>query len=116
MCSVCLIISAIVILVLGFLTYRIRSYYRWSLTTVQEKSAGLIHFYRSRIGGVFRGEEMGRISIECLAHYILMHCIVPLLYFGFFLRTDINFLGIVIGVAFSLQLLKQVYPGPQVPA
>lgn len=111
MCSICLILSALVLCVLGFLTYRIRTYYRWSLTSVQEKSAGIIQFYRNRIAGIFRGADLGRISVECLIHYVLLHLIVPLIFFGFFLRTDVNFLGVVLGIISSVQLLKQVFPG-----
>ena len=50
MCSLCLIISAVVVMLLGYLSYQIQTQYRWSLTSVQEKSAGVIHFYRTHIG------------------------------------------------------------------
>jgi hypothetical protein len=115
MCNICLIISGFVILALGYLTYQIRNRYRWSLTSVQEKSAGLIHFYRSSIVGLFRERSFDRTSVECLLHYVLLHTIVPLLFFGFFLRSDINFLGVVAGIVTSLQLMKHIYPGEPAP-
>mgnify|MGYP004176509193 CR=1 FL=1 len=111
MCSLCLIISAVVVMLLGYLSYQIQTQYRWSLTSVQEKSAGVIHFYRTHIGRMFREGDFGRISLQCSIHYYLLNIVVPLLFFGFFLRSDINFLGVVAGVVTSLQLMKHVYPG-----
>ncbi|MEQ8351204.1 MAG: hypothetical protein RH862_06955 [Leptospiraceae bacterium] len=111
MCSLCLIISAVVVSLLAFLSYQIQTHYRWSLTSVQEKSAGLIHFYRSHIHRVFRDGDLSRIPLECTIHYFLMHLLVPLIFFGFFLRSDINFLGVAAGILTSLQLLKHIYPG-----
>ena len=111
MCNLCLIISAVVLSLLAYLSYQIRTHYRWSLTSVQEKSAGLIHFYRIHINRVFKEGDLGRIPLECSIHYALMHLVVPLVFFGFFLRSDINFLGVVAGIVTSLQLLKHIYPG-----
>ena len=78
MSIICLILSGLILLSLGYLTYYIRSQYRWSLTSVQEKSAGIIHFYRTQIGRVVRERDFAGPGIQCLIHYGLLHLVVLL--------------------------------------
>lgn len=105
-----LIIGVILMIALVYLTFRIRKEYRLALTTVEEKSAGILFFYHSRVHEVVRG-QFAKLSVECFLHYLSLHAVVPLIGFGFFLRTDANFIVLILSVIFSAQLIQKVYPG-----
>jgi len=93
-----------------FLSYKLKDLYSASLTSVKEKSEGFLFFYRSRIDDFFRGTFNFENSIVS-AHYLSVN-LFPL-FFGlsFFLRSDYNFLVVVISLIWTMQLYQRVYPG-----
>jgi hypothetical protein len=40
-----------------------------------------------------------------------LHLLVPLVGLAFFLRSDVNFLVVIIAMVVSMQLYQRVYPG-----
>lgn len=105
-----LVVGIIDLLVVAGLYWIIRAQYQESLTSVEEKSAGPLHFYRARVAGVLAGQA-DKENLIAFFHYIAMHLLVPLLGLGLFLRSDWNFLALVLGLIVSYQLLHRVYPG-----
>ncbi len=65
--------------------------------------------YRGCISSLW--ERGGRRGVLCFLHYLGLHLFVPLLGLGFFLRSDINFLVVILSMVLSLQILQRVYPG-----
>ncbi len=112
MSSPLLIIASLNLALLAGLSLQIRSRYRSSLTSVEEKSAGILFFYRNLLFSVFRG-NLAFPGIQCLLHYFSLHLLVPLLGLGVFLRTDANFLVVVLAMIASMQLYQRVFPGPR---
>lgn len=109
--SLSLLIAALIdVTVAVFLATRIRTRYRSSLTSVQEKSAGALFYYRNIIRAFFRG-DMSLPVLEGVLHYMSLHLLVPLVGLGLFLRTDVNFLVVIIAMVVSMQLYQRVYPG-----
>lgn len=105
-----LVAGVLDLLVVVGLYWMIRLQYQDSLTSVEEKSAGPLHYYRARLAGFFSG-NFGKANILVLFHYIGMHLLVPVLGLGLFLGTDWNFVALVLGLVASYQLLHRVYPG-----
>jgi hypothetical protein len=111
--SIPLIVAAtLVLVILVGLSVLIRRRYQDSLTSVAEKSAGLPFYYRSLVSSVF-GADAGLAQWTALAHYVALHMVVPLLGLGFFLRTDGNFLVVIVSLLWSLQLVQRLFPGPR---
>lgn len=110
--SVPLLIAAFLNLSVMFgMSLQIRTRYRSSLTSVEEKSAGMLYFYRNALFALFRG-NLSPAGLQALAHYLSLHLLVPLLGLGFLLRSDGNFVVIVLAMFASMQLYQRVFPGP----
>ena len=91
----------------------IRKRYRLALTTVTEKRAGPLHYYRIALSGVGQ-KSSGRDGLLCAVHYGSLHALVPLLGLGLYLRSDANFLVVILGGFVSLKLVQKVFPGTRV--
>ena len=100
---------ALLILVAG-LSFYLERRYRTSLTSVEEKSAGWCFYYRGLISGLFSG-DVGRDSLLALLHYVACHLLTPVAGLGIALRTDGNFLVVILSVLISMQLVQRLYPG-----
>ena len=112
--SVPLLIGAAVdLLILLVLTVLVRNGFRNSLSSIEEKSAGFWFYYRSGVHQFLRGETR---FLPTFLHYVALHLVVPLWGLALFWRTDINFLAIIAGLLWSLQLLQRLYPGPGLAA
>ncbi len=110
--SLTLIIAGILdIIVLVVLSWTIRKRYTASLTSVEEKSAGILFFYRSAIMRTI-SSGFAPDSLESLGHYIAVHLFLPILGLGIFLKTDANFLIVVLSLIWSMQLFQRAVPGP----
>lgn len=97
-------ISIIVILLLVFLTFQIRSIHR-----KENSSTPLLDFYSEQLHLFFTGKIVIKGGI-CFVHYVLLHLVVPLVGLGFLLRTDLNFLAIFAAIFTSMQIVQRVYP------
>jgi len=65
--------------------------------------------YRSELSLFFSG-KFHKNGMIFVFHYLLLHLIVPLSGFGFFLRSDLNFLVFIGSVYWSMQLVQKLYP------
>ena len=110
MSPILLVLGIVNALAVAVLSFRIRNKYVHSLTSVDEKSAGIIYFYRATIGRIF-ARPVAIDAAECALHYILLHTLWPLLGLGLFLKTDGNFLVIILSLIWTMQLIQRVYPG-----
>ena len=96
--------------VIAVLFLWIRSQYRLALTSVEEKHAGMLFYYRYYLSALFRGQPT-REGIACLILYIALHLFVPLAGFGLFLKSDANFLVMLASLLWSYELVQRVFPG-----
>ena len=109
--SISLLTAALIdVALVAFLTTRIRTRYRSSLTSVEEKSAGALFYYRNVLFSFFQG-NMSSPVLESVVHYMSLHLLVPLVGLGFFLRSDGNFLVVICAMIASMQLYQRVFPG-----
>ena len=104
---ICALADTVIILVLA---YQIRVRYQSALTSVEEKSAGKLFFYRNSIQTLFRGQSTPE-GVYCLLQYAALHLLVPLFGFGLYLRTDGNFLVVIASLFWSMQLFQRLFPG-----
>ncbi len=93
-----------------YLSVVIRQAYVHSLTSVEEKSAGIIHFYRARLRVLLSGAP-DRMSILCGLHYLTVHLIPLVAGLSFYLKTDANFLVVILSIVWNMQLFQRVFPG-----
>ena len=100
----------LLILIVALSVYLERGF-RVSLTSVEEKSAGLLFYYRSLLNGVL-GPDTGLANWLAALHYVALHLLIPVLGLGLFLRTDGNFFVLIVALIWSIQLLQRLYPGP----
>ena len=91
----------------------IRRRYSLALTSVDEKRAGLLHYYRIALSGLVHKTSAPDGGL-CALHYLSVHLLVPLLGLGLYLRTDANFLVVILAGFVSLKLVQKVYPGTRV--
>ncbi len=84
--------------------------YRNALTSIEEKNAGFWFYYREAMRRVLSGRPGSGEWLICV-HYIALHLLVPLLGFGLFLRTDGNFIVVILTVFWSVQLVQRLFPG-----
>jgi len=94
------------------LAWFVRQNYVRSLTSVAEKSAGLIHFYRAALRELLEGKA-NALAVVSGIHYITLH-LLPL-FFGLslYLRTDANFLVVIVSIIWSMQLFQRLFPGEE---
>ena len=96
------IISVFTVLLLLFFTYRL-----FSNGSFKE---GILNGYRERLKAFFQeGDFTG--NMEAGFHYILVHLLVPVIGFSFFLRSDGNFLVFIASAVWSIQLIQRLFPG-----
>ncbi len=105
-----LVAAVLLILVVG-LSFYLERRFRVSLTSIEEKSAGLLFYYRSLVGNVFT-RDAGRENWLALVHYVALHLLIPIGGLGFWLRTDGNFLVVIVSLLWTIQLVQRLYPGP----
>lgn len=91
---------------------RLPSRYRVALTSIEEKHAGWIGYYRASMGRLFHGQG-GLDEWMVLLHYVTLHLSTPLLGFGLFLRSDANFLVAIATIIVSIQIVQRIYPGSE---
>jgi len=104
------LIAAIVDSVLTLaLTLHIRNRYNSSLTSVAEKSAGALYFYRASLRRL--AAAPGLDSFVTLAHYAGLHLLVPLWGFAIWLHSDGNFLVVIAWAVWAVQLVQRLFPG-----
>lgn len=106
-----LMISFLLLLAVPFLSVRIGNLYRLQLTAGRLKEEGRLQFFQHSIRNKGKGSE-DRAGLFCLSLYLILHAVVPFIGLGLFLRTDWNFLVVIVSVIWSMQLLQRVYPGP----
>ncbi|MBI3394218.1 MAG: hypothetical protein HY042_00105 [Spirochaetia bacterium] len=97
--------TAVAVLLAVFL----RRTYQGALTSVEEKNAGLIAYYRQRVVDIFQ-RRLSLVSILAGLHFLSLHLLVPLWGFAIFLRSDGNFLVIVLSIIASIQLVQRLFP------
>lgn len=95
-----------------YLTVQIRKAYILSLTSVEEKSAGILHFYRRNLEALLDGDR-SRLTLSCWGHYVSLHLFPLLAGLAFYLRTDANFLVVILTILWNMQLMQRVFPGPE---
>lgn len=88
----------------------VRGRYRLALTTVAEKREGLLFFYRAELAALLSSGPSREVLLSWI-HYLSLHLLVPLLGLGFYLRSDANFLVVILGGFLSLKLVQRVFPG-----
>lgn len=106
-----IVVAAFLLVLVGGLSFHLDRRFRVSLTSVEEKSAGFLFYYRSLLGSVFSADA-GREHWLALIHYVALHILIPVGGLGFWLRTDGNFLVVIFSLLWSIQLLQRLYPGP----
>ncbi|MDH5657356.1 MAG: hypothetical protein OEZ34_15700 [Spirochaetia bacterium] len=67
-------------------------------------------YHRSRVRSIF-DESTKSASYENLMCLISLHLFVPFTGFAFFLKSDANFLVLIVSVLWSIQLFQRLYPG-----
>lgn len=107
-----LTVSSILIAACLYLTWSLRQNYVRSLTSVQEKSAGILFFYRNAIRGLFEGKPE-RLSVLAASHYVTLHLIPLFTGLTFYLKTDANFLIVIGSIVWSMQLFQRLFPGEE---
>ncbi len=95
---------------LAILYILVRSRYEQALTSVEEKSAGRLYHFRNSISRLLRG-KFNPDGLYCFLLYVCLHLIVPFLGLGLFLKTDANFLVVVVSLFWSAQLIQRLFPG-----
>jgi hypothetical protein len=108
-----IVVAAFLLVLVGGLSFYLDRRFRVSLTSVEEKSAGFLFYYRSLVGSVFSADA-GPENWLALAHYVALHLLIPLGGLGLWLRTDGNFLVVICSLLWSIQLIQRLYPGPVV--
>lgn len=103
-------VSGLLIAACLYLTWVLRQNYVRSLTSVEEKSAGIIFFYRNAIRGLFEGQPQ-RLSVLAALHYATLHLIPLFTGLSFYLKTDANFLIVIGSIVWSMQLFQRLFPG-----
>lgn len=101
-------LDLIVVLALGLW---IQHRYKLALTSVAEKRAGLLHYYRGRLVALVDERRLTTEGGLTALHYMALHLAIPLVGLGLYLRTDANFLFVLLGGFFSMKLVQRVYPG-----
>jgi hypothetical protein len=89
---------------------RLRIYLRGRRGGQGPNATEFLSLYRADIAGFLQGIERVRTG-ESFFHYILLHLIVPFAGFAFLLRSDLNFLVVILSILWSLQLSQRIYPG-----
>lgn len=56
-------------------------------------------------------QDGGLRSVACWIHYILLHTFPLVFGLAFLLRSDINFLPVLLTILISMQFLQRIYPG-----
>lgn len=97
---------------LVYLTLQIRRAYLESLTSVKEKSAGLLHFYRRMLESLLDGDR-SRLAVYCWVHYVSLHLFPLFCGLAFYLRSDANFLVVILTILWNMQLMQRIFPGPE---
>lgn len=111
--SLPLIVAALVdVAIVAALHGYIGRLYSNALTSIEEKNAGFWFYYREAMRRVLAGRP-GSGEWLIFVHYLALHLLVPLLGFGLFLRTDGNFIVVILTVFWSVQLVQRVYPGSE---
>ncbi len=108
-------ISFLVLAILGlaacvYLTIVLRQTYVHSLTSVDEKSAGIVHFYKGLLRKLVSGQA-DRLSVFAGIHYTLVHLLPLFCGLSFYLKTDANFLVVILSIVWSMQLFQRLFPG-----
>ncbi|MCR9141347.1 MAG: hypothetical protein NXI24_03785 [bacterium] len=106
-----IVVAAILLVLVAGLSFYLDRRFRVSLTSVEEKSAGLAFYYRSLLNSVFSADA-GLENWLALAHYVALHLLIPVTGLGIWLRTDGNFLVVIGSLLWSIQLVQRLYPGP----
>lgn len=75
----------------------------------EEKKSNLEH-YSTCIHELFQ-RNPGLINLFCAFHYLSLHLLFPLWGLAFLLKSDINFLVILVGILLSMQFTQRIYPG-----
>lgn len=109
---VLLVLALISLAAAVYFTLQIRKAYLESLTSVDEKSAGVLHFYRRRLDLLLDGDR-SQIVIFCWVHYVSLHLLPLFAGLAFYLRTDANFLVVILSIVWTMQLLQRIFPGPE---
>ena len=109
--SIPLLIGALIIIILTVVLYvRIESRFRNALTSIEEKTAGKLMYYRNTIRTLLSG-NIDADGLLCFSFYVLLHLSFPLLGFALLLRTDLNFLVVLLSLIWSYQLFHRLFPG-----
>lgn len=109
------VLFALAVLALGAIVYlslQIRKAYLHSLTSVKEKSAGLLHFYQRSLESMLDGDK-SKLPVFCWIHYVSLHLLPLLAGLAFYLRSDANFLVVILTILWNMQLMQRVFPGPE---
>ena len=105
-----IIVAASLLALICALSLYIKHRFETSLTSVEEKSAGLLFYYRSLLSSIFT-TDAGLLNWLALVHYVALHLLIPVGGLGFWLRTDGNFLIVILSLFLSVQLAQRLYPG-----
>ncbi|MCB1325541.1 MAG: hypothetical protein H7A21_15445 [Spirochaetales bacterium] len=68
---------------------------------------GTLAAYRGSLRSFLSGSP-DRVSIAAFVNYVGLHLVVPLLGLGLFLRSDGNFLVVLVSIVWSLQLVQRL--------
>ena len=102
MSPVLFILGLIVALVLvGSALFLQRAWHRQGL------GPGTPAAYRGSLRAFLSG-SLDRVSIAAFINYVGLHLVVPLLGLGLFLRSDGNFLVVLVSIVWSLQLVQRL--------
>jgi len=104
-----LVFSSLLFVVWIVLGMRVRGRLLLKKTDTQTSYHSILSEYREMVDSFFK--EKDARSVEAFSHYVITHLLIPFCGFAFFLRTDANFLVVIVAIVWSLQLLQRIYPG-----